>query len=125
MKGTNVKTPAGDKLGDLKELAIDTNGRVCYATVSVGGFLGIGDKIVAVPWDSLKFTLGGDKLDKKMITLASTKEQLKGAPEFKEGKENCVEMCDAKWITRVYEHFSCPIYWSNSEESTGKAGAKD
>jgi sporulation protein YlmC with PRC-barrel domain len=116
LKGTNVTTPAGEKLGDIKELAIDTNGRVSYATVSVGGFLGMGDKLVAVPWDSFKFTAAGDKGDKKLITLASTKKQLEDAPEFKDGKEDYTEMCSPKWIGRVYDHFSCPVYWSAASE---------
>jgi sporulation protein YlmC with PRC-barrel domain len=124
LKGTNVTTPTGDKLGDLKELAIDTNGRVCYATVSVGGFLGMGDRLVAVPWDSFKFSVDKEKSDKKLISLASTKEQLKSAPEFKEGKENHVEMCDPKWISSVYAHFSCPVYWKTKAEGETKPKSK-
>ncbi len=110
LKGANVETPTGTKLGDIKELAIDSNGRVSYAALSVGGFLGIGDKLVAVPWDALKFSVGGDKGDKRMITLAATKKQLEGAPEFKSGKEHSAEMCDPKWIGRVYEYFSVPTF---------------
>lgn len=110
LKGTDVKTPSGDKLGDIKELAIDSNGRVSYAAISVGGFLGMGDKLVAVPWDALKFSLGGDKGDKRMVTLDATKKQLEGAPEFKSGKDHAVEMCDPKWIGRVYDYFSVPTF---------------
>lgn len=110
LKGTDVKTPTGETLGEIKDVAIDTNGRVSYAVLSVGGFIGIGDRLVPVPWDSLAFTLGGDKGDKKLVTLAATKEQLEKAPQFKEGKEHCAEMCDPKWITGVYTYFSCPIY---------------
>lgn len=114
LKGTNVRTPTGEKLGDLKEVAIDANGRVSYVALSVGGFLGVGDKMVAVPWDSLKFSLSGDKGDKRMITLASTKEQLEQAPQFKEDEENCAEMCDPQWIGSVYDCFSCPPYWDST-----------
>jgi sporulation protein YlmC with PRC-barrel domain len=125
LKGADVKTPAGEKLGDLKELAIDSNGRVNYAAVSVGGFLGIGDRLVAVPWDSLTFSLGGDKSDKKLITLASTKKQLETAPQFKEGKENAAEMSDPKWIGRVYEYYSCTPYWSSTSEISTPLGSKN
>lgn len=111
LKGTEVKTPTGEKLGDIKEVVLDPNGRVSYAALSVGGFLGLGDKVVAVPWDSMTFSLGGDKGDKRLITLTSTKKQLEQAPQFKEGKEHCAEMCDPKWTSRVYEYFSCPPYW--------------
>ncbi len=125
LKGTDVKTPTGEDLGDLNEVAIDTNGHVSYVALSVGGFLGIGDKLVAVPWDSLVFSLAGDKGDKKLITLASTKKQLEQAPEFKAGKENSAAMCDPKWIGRVYDYFSCPPYWGMSNEHKVDQGAKD
>ena len=106
--GTAVKTPAGVELGDIKELAIDTQGNVCYAVLSVGGFLGMGDRLVAVPWSLLKFSVTGEKNEKALITLESTQEQLKGAPEFMEGKDHSADMCDPKWIDRTYAYFSCP-----------------
>jgi sporulation protein YlmC with PRC-barrel domain len=114
LKGYNVETPTGEKLGDLKELAIDANGRVNYVVLSVGGFLGLGERLIAVPWDSLKFSHEGDKADKKLITLATTKERLEQAPQFKEGPENCAEMCDPKWISSVYSYYSCPAYWDTT-----------
>ncbi len=125
LKGTNVETPTGQKLGDIRELAIDSNGRVSYVTLSVGGFLGMGDRIVAVPWDALKFSLAGDKGDKRTITLASTKKQLESAPEFKEGKENAADMCDPKWIGHVYEYYSTPTYWNGSIQNEPKGTAKN
>lgn len=125
LKGMNVESPKGEKLGDLKELAIDSNGRVCYVALSVGGFLGMGDRVVAVPWDSMTFSLGGDKGDKKLITLASTKKQLEEAPQFKAGKENGAEMCNPKWIGRVYDYYSCPVYWKTTEDSEVKQSAKN
>ncbi len=114
LKGTDVETPTGEKLGDIEEVAIDTNGRVVYVAVSVGGFLGIGERLVGVPWDSLAFSLGGDEGDERLITLASNKRQLEQAPQFEEGKENRAEMCDPKWIGTVYDHFSCPVYWNTT-----------
>ena len=119
LKGTDVKTPTGEKLGDIEELAIDTNGRVSYAILSVGGFLGMGDKLVAVPWGNLRFSLEGDKGDKRMITLASTKAQLDQAPEFMEGQENEAAMCEPKWIGKLYEYYSSPPYWKNADGYLG------
>jgi sporulation protein YlmC with PRC-barrel domain len=120
LKGSDVETPTGETLGEIKELAVDGNGRVSYVTLSVGGFLGVGDRTIAVPWDSLKFSLGGDKGDKKLITLANTKKQLEEAPQFKEGKDNAAAMCDPKWIGRVYEYFSCPTYWDTTDSAPAK-----
>lgn len=112
LKGFNVETPSGDKLGDIKEIAFDMDGRVSYAAVSVGGFLGIGDRVVAVPWEALKVAREGDKGDKKKITLATTKDRLEQAPVFK--KETQEQMCDPAWIGRVYEFYSVRPYWSTT-----------
>jgi sporulation protein YlmC with PRC-barrel domain len=114
LRGADVTTSTGQALGEIQGLAIDVNGRVSYATVSVGGFLGLNDRIVAVPWDSFTFSLAGKKGDEKVISLASTKQQLERAPEFKTGKSNGAAMCDPEWIQRVYEHFSCPAYWNRT-----------
>ena len=125
LKGTDVKTPTGEKLGDIKELAIDSSGRASYVALSVGGFLGVGDKLVAVPWGSLNFSMAGEKSDKKLITLASTKEQLEGAPQFRSGKEHCAQMCDPQWIGTVYSHFSQPKYWTSNEPASSTQGTKN
>jgi sporulation protein YlmC with PRC-barrel domain len=119
LKGTKVETPTGDELGAIKSVAIDTNGRVSYVALSVG------DRLVAVPWDSFKFSLAGKKGDEKLITLASNKALLEKAPLFLEGKEHNAEMCDPKFITRVHEHFSCPPYWNASEAAVGATGTGD
>lgn len=53
--GNDVCNRKGEKLGDIKEIMLDTsNGNVCYAVMSFGGFLGMGDKLFAVPWNALK-----------------------------------------------------------------------
>ncbi|MBK7878259.1 MAG: PRC-barrel domain-containing protein [Planctomycetes bacterium] len=115
LKGADVKTPTGEKLGDIEEIAIDTNGRVNYVAVSVGGFLGMGESHVAVPWDALKFSLEGEKGDTKVITLATTKQQLEKAPRFKPGKDKVAEMTDPKWIGGVYDYYSVQPYWPRSQ----------
>ena len=111
LKGAVVRTPGGEKLGDIRDLAIDTNGRVMYAALSVGGFLGMGDRVVAVPWDSMVFARGNENGDKKLVTLGSTKPQLEHAPQFKTGAEYSAEMRDPRWTRGVYDHFAAPAYW--------------
>jgi len=111
LEGTEVRTPDGDDLGEIQGLAIDSNGRVNYAVLSVGGFLGMGERLVPVPWDALKLSMAGDDGDEKVITLSATKDQLAKAPEFKDGEDSRAAMCDPAWIARVHEHFSSPLYW--------------
>lgn len=112
LKGFNVETPTGEKLGDVKEVALDMDGRVSYLVLSVGGFLGVGDKLIAVPFEAFKATREGDK---QKITLAATKEHLEQAPAFKSEKEARAEMCDPAWITKVYRFHSIPPYWTQGK----------
>ena len=54
LTGTRVRNPAGEDLGKIEELMVDLpSGRLAYAVISFGGFLGIGDKLFAVPWQAL------------------------------------------------------------------------
>ena len=55
LTGDSVRNPEGEDLGDIKDLMIDTaSGNVEYAVLSFGGFLGLGDKLFALPWPALK-----------------------------------------------------------------------
>ncbi len=74
--GSDVVNNKGDEVGEIKDLVIDAN-QVQYAVVSVGGFLGIGDKEVVVPLDQLK--LGEDK---SYLMTAETVDQLKQMPAY-------------------------------------------
>jgi sporulation protein YlmC with PRC-barrel domain len=61
--GTAVKNLQGEKLGDLRELMIDPQtGRVVYAVLASGGVLGMGEKSLAIPWETLKVGLGKEEL---------------------------------------------------------------
>ncbi|TAJ03442.1 MAG: PRC-barrel domain containing protein [Planctomycetota bacterium] len=105
LDGHSVKTLLDEKLGDLDEIAIDGRGRVRYAVLSVGGFLGMGEKLIAVPWDSLSFSANSGPGEARLITLATTKPHLESAPQYKAGAEHVWEMRDAGWIAGVYKHF--------------------
>ena len=78
LSGDAIKNPQGDSLGDLKDIMIDTStGKVAYAVLSFGGVLGMGDKLFAVPWESL--AVDGEN---KCLVLNVSKERLKDAPGF-------------------------------------------
>ena len=77
VEGTAVFGPDGDKIGSIERVMIEKiSGRVSYAVLSFGGFLGIGDDFYPLPWPSLKYNvdLGGYQT---MITV----DQIKGAPK--------------------------------------------
>ena len=67
--------------GQIDDLLVASDGKDPFAVLSVGGFLGMGSDLVAVPYDSLKF------LDKRVVLPGGTKEGLKMLPEFKYATE--------------------------------------
>ena len=76
--GDKVVSPSGEKLGKLEDVMIDVRtGSIAYAVVSFGGFLGIGDKLFAMPWRSLRV----DERNKNVVCDV-TKKSLESAPGF-------------------------------------------
>jgi hypothetical protein len=78
LRGTTVINTANDKIGSLDDLIVGKD-RVLFAIIQVGGFLGIGSRLVAVPYTSLQISDEG----KHIVLPGATKEQLKSLPEFK------------------------------------------
>lgn len=95
MSGVNVYNEANDKVGEISDLIINSDGRVRGAVVEVGGFLGMGTRYVLISMNNLKFankagkTTVGQTSDNKRdwypdrAVLNVTKDQLKTLPEFK------------------------------------------
>jgi sporulation protein YlmC with PRC-barrel domain len=75
----DVYDNAEDKIGVVTDLVMDNSGNVTTAVVGVGGFLGVGEKNVAVPFKDLKVVTRGDK---DWLVLNQTKQELKRAPAF-------------------------------------------
>ncbi|MFY7778843.1 MAG: PRC-barrel domain-containing protein [Elstera sp.] len=75
--GSAVVNNAGDTIGKVDDLIVTPNEKVPYAVLSVGGFLGMGDKLVVVPYSVLTVTNG------KMLLPGATAESLKALPDYK------------------------------------------
>jgi hypothetical protein len=78
LRGTPVVNSANEKIGDIDDLIVGKD-RVLFAILEVGGFLGIGSRLIAVPYTSLQISEEG----KRIVLPGATKEQVKGLPEFK------------------------------------------
>jgi sporulation protein YlmC with PRC-barrel domain len=103
--GADVQNPQGQNLGDIKDIVIDrTSGRIAYAVVSFGGFLGMGEKLFAVPWGAFS-----QKADKDTFVLDVDKERLKNAPGF--DAHNWPQMASREWVTSLYSYYNVPPYW--------------
>ena len=108
LEGDEVINTLGDELGEIKDIMLDVrSGRVAYAVLSSGGFLGLGDKLFAIPWSAL--TLDADR---KCFVLDVDKEHLKEAPGFDE--DHWPTMADPSWAKQVHEFYGQQTYWSSS-----------
>lgn len=97
--GNDVYNKASEDVGDIKEIMIDMrSGRVCYAVLSFGGFMGVGEKLFAVPWEALKL----DTVNKR-FELDVSKERLEGAPGF--DKNKWPDMADPAWVAGIQAYY--------------------
>ncbi|MFN0059492.1 MAG: PRC-barrel domain-containing protein [Planctomycetota bacterium] len=114
--GTKVTNNANENLGKLEDIVIDTDsGRILYGVLSFGGFLGVGDKLFALPWQSLQ--LSGDN---RAFVLSVDKEVLKGAPGF--DKNVWPDFADEKFATSTYDYYQQKPYW---EVQTAEAAKQE
>jgi len=82
--GRQVLSSAGQDMGRVIDIVVDRNGQVRAAVIDFGGFLGVGNRKVAIDWNALHFAPTGSKYDR--ITLDLTREQVSAAPEYKDGR---------------------------------------
>jgi len=81
--GRDVRTNAGENMGRIVDVIVDRAGQVRACVIDFGGFLGVGSRKIVVDWNALHFARVANKGDS--ITLELTREQVKAAPEYKEG----------------------------------------
>ena len=97
--GSEVRNKSGEKIGDIRDLMVDANGTIKLAIVSTGGFLGVGDRLHAVPWDV--FVLG----PKDDHILDIDKAHLQATPGFT--SKTWPNLGDDRWMAdnrRYYVH---------------------
>lgn len=80
--GKVVRSSTGEDMGRLVDVVVDRDGQPRAAIIDFGGFLGVGSRKIAVDWGALDFS---DDADKGVIKAQLTRDQVKSAPEFKEG----------------------------------------
>jgi len=108
VSGTAVYNQQGESLGTIEDVMLDKlSGRVAYAVMSFGGFLGIGARYHPLPWSVLTYdtSLGG-------YVVNLSRQQLEGAPTFA-ANEN-VDWADRRWGQRVYDYYGARPYWDQA-----------
>jgi PRC-barrel domain len=105
VNGTNVYNTAGDELGEIDDVMIDKqSGRIAYAVMSFGGFLGMGERYHPLPWATLKYDTrqGG-------YVVGLTKEQLEKAPTF--ARNETPAWGDRTYEKRIHDYYRTQPYW--------------
>ncbi|MGB8475030.1 MAG: PRC-barrel domain-containing protein [Candidatus Acidiferrum sp.] len=112
--GCSVVNVQHKDLGKIEELVLDTGaGRIAYAVLSFGGFLGTGDKYFAIPWSALQFDLA-----EKRAILNVDKARLENAPGF--DKDNWPNIANLDWGANIYKHYGHKPYWEELLPSSGR-----
>lgn len=114
LQGLKVKNPEGEELGSLHDLVLDMeNHRVRYAALSHGGFLGIGDKLFAIPIEALRLKHDGDDT---FFVVDIDKETLKTAPGF--SQDAWPDFANQEFIAGMEKHYGRYQTFEGTVEST-------
>ena len=104
VEGTKVYDPMGEHIGSIERILVEKrSGKVSYAVLSFGGFLGMGHEHYPLPWSKLNYdeSLGGYRVD-------VTKAQLEGAPRYEREED---EYWTEENGRRVYDYYGVTPYW--------------
>jgi sporulation protein YlmC with PRC-barrel domain len=108
--GADVENTQGDDLGEISDIVINrADGRVVYAVLSAGGFLGIGEKYFAIPMEAFKPAANDD--DKLILDI--DKERLSNAPGF--DKNNWPDMANEQWGSQIHAYYGVSPSWEQRE----------
>jgi sporulation protein YlmC with PRC-barrel domain len=104
--GNRVVNTEGEQLGNIKDLMIDPeDAQIAYAVLSFGGFLGLGDKLFAIPLEALTFS------EDHTVILNVDREVLKNAPGFDKDRWPDSAQYEAGWLLDIYEYYGYSPYW--------------
>jgi hypothetical protein len=105
VEGTTVYDRQGNNIGSIKRLMIEKlSGRVAYAVMSFGGFLGMGAEEHAIPWSKLTYDT---RLDGYQTDISES--QLQGAPAF--SRDRSWDWTDRSQERKLHDYYRAPYYW--------------
>lgn len=97
--GVEVANQQGENLGKIEALMLDKlTGKIAYVVLSFGGFLGMGDKLFAMPWHIFSFNP-----QKEKFIIPLTKEKLKNLPGF--DKNHWPDMTSSAWTDSIRTYY--------------------
>lgn len=108
LMGADVVTPRRERLGEIRDAVIDARrARVTYCVLACGGFLGMGQKYLAVPFAALAYDVGQGE-----FVLDITPERLATAPGF--DSSQWPHFSDASWGRQIHQFYQVQPYWERA-----------
>jgi sporulation protein YlmC with PRC-barrel domain len=105
MCGSKVINRQNETLGEIEDIVFDVpRGAIAYAAMASGGFLGLGERLFAVPWTALIYDAG-----RECFVINAHKESFEKAPGF--DKDRWPTEAGAEWHEQVHRHYGAPLYW--------------
>ncbi|RQT34963.1 PRC-barrel domain-containing protein [Burkholderia contaminans] len=112
LEGDRVLTMDGDDIGQVADIMLDVrSGRIAYAVVSAGSPPGIGDKLLAVPWNGLVLDI-----ERRCFVLPVATERVREAPGF--DRNRWPAMADPEWAEALHAYYGSSPYWLIEEGET-------
>lgn len=111
LDGTKVVTADGEHVGKISDIMLDVrDGRIAYAVLSEGGFLGMGTTLHAIPWSALTLNV-----DEKVLLVNLMADEIKNAPGF--DKDHWPSMADPQWGASVHQYYRQQPYWDATRDA--------
>ena len=105
VEGTPVRRSDGEKIGTIERVMIEKrSGKVAYAVMSFGGFMGLGEEYYTLPWSVLKYNTHLHAYE-----LNLTEDQLRGAP--RRSAQRLHALLDREWEDHVHRYYNATPYW--------------
>ena len=105
VRGSKVMNHQGDTLGEIDDIVFDMpRGGIAYAAMASGGFLGLGERMFALPWTALVYDSGS-----QCFVINAQKESFEHAPGFDKG--HWPTEAGAEWHEQVHRHYGAPLFW--------------
>jgi sporulation protein YlmC with PRC-barrel domain len=117
LDGNKVMSSDGEHIGKISEIMLDVrSGRIAYAVLAEGGFLGMGSKLHAIPWSALTLDT-----DERCFYVDIAAQRIKDEPGF--DKDQWPAMADTQWGTTVHQYYNREPYWTATRDvSEGRVG---
>jgi sporulation protein YlmC with PRC-barrel domain len=106
LDGNKVISSDGEHVGKISDIMLDVqSGRIAYAVLAEGGFLGMGATLHAIPWNALTLDT-----DEKCFRVDITAQQIKEEPGF--DKDHWPSMADITWGSELHRYYNRDPYWT-------------